>query len=626
MGPSITLIGRGKYGEVVHSLTLPLSTSRFEYSIQDTLEIVYQDISYEYRITGLDLSLTDADVRITINNKDIALTSVDSWIEDEAYSISFKSDGNKPPFLLIYGITDIIVSFELSEEKMDIFFSSYLAVAIQERGSSELESSVVSMLDDIYQKDHHLLYSDKLISKDGQPNLLRFGENRYEEETSFLTSLIQTLHKLLPNFLTTPRTKLKTEIKIDSFEKLHTVGTQNLIYIATHPEHLRPSTSTFGISVGKRRLFPEKTLVSTNTFSYDTVENRSVLSFIYTVLGNCEQRKQDIIHHLSMGSYDISVNGNLREDYIISASVIYQYTKIAFQKYLKEYEGIVEQLSDIFSQYQRALSCHHEYLTHPPSPTPAFLEMQHYRKIFELMNIWFGRSDTYLPSRNPLLHFSSADAIYEYYCLLHICDILVELGFEEEIERRSRYQYSVRGSSVFKNTEIDNTYYFNKENCKVTLYYQPVIYSYKSTKTNDINLFRTDWSYYSPDFILKKEDDTGVVKYGILDAKWRKGSDLLKHSRGGELPDMVYKYLYSILNTDSRQPVPFLWLMHGKDENGIDHKNEIYFHRRGKMSELMQDKLTPREYREFKYATGIVPLTPTSGTNGLFDILQVFLS
>ena len=53
MGPSITLIGRGKYGEVVHSLTLPLSTGRFEYSIQDTLEIVYQDISYEYRITGL---------------------------------------------------------------------------------------------------------------------------------------------------------------------------------------------------------------------------------------------------------------------------------------------------------------------------------------------------------------------------------------------------------------------------------------------------------------------------------------------------------------------------------------------------------------------------------------------
>ena len=50
-----------------------------------------------------------------------------------------------------------------------------------------------------------------------------------------------------------------------------------------------------------------------------------------------------------MGSYDISVNGDLREDYIISASVIYQYTKIAFQKYLKEYKGIVEQLSDIFS-------------------------------------------------------------------------------------------------------------------------------------------------------------------------------------------------------------------------------------------------------------------------------------
>ena len=624
MAPSITLIEKGRYGDEVSSLVLPLSTARSGYSVQDKLEIVYQDISYEYRISGLDASLMGSYVTIFINNNEIALKREALSVDDDGFSISFTAKDTQPSFARIYGITDIIVSFKSLDKSESVFFSGYLAVAIRENTGNELEASVVSMLDDIYQKDHHLLYSNKQVSKDVCPNLLKFGENKYDEEISLLSEIILAFRRLLPNFIHSPRTNLKTDSKIDSFEKLHTVGNQNLIYITTHPELLKPSSGTFGITVGKQRLFPEKTLVSTNIFSYDTVENRGVLSFIYTLLRNSEQKKLDIIRLLSTEQHQILADVVIREGYILSSSVIRQYTEIAFKRYLNQYEKIVEQLSDLFSQYQRILPCSQSYLAHPPSPTPAFLEMYHYRKIFEFMNIWFGKSDIQLPSRNPLLHFSSADRIYEYYCLLHICDVLVMLGFVEQIDKRTCYQYSAPDWR-FKGSDIDNTYYFQKENCKVTLYYQPVVYSDYSMTTNGIDLFRTDTNYYSPDFILKKEDDTGV-KYGILDAKWRKMSELQRHYWGGELPDTAYKYVYSILERESLQSVPFCWLMNGKDDVGSAQQNKIYFHRQGKISTSIQGKLSPDEYRKFKYATGIVPLTPTSGHNGLLEILQAFLT
>lgn len=621
MNPSITLRG----GDA-SSITLPLKSSHSGYSTQDTLEIVYQDVHYDYIIEGLDSSLNWSYVKVFINNRYIPIKKPSFYEEEGSLSVYFTFKDEKPPFSLIYGITDIVISFTLPDKTEHVFFSGYLAVAIKEKTGNELELSITSMLDDIYQKDHHLLYSEKLVSEDVRPNLLKYGDNKYDRETSFLLDIIKTLRRVLPNFISTPRTKLKTDFKIDSFEKLHTIGNQNLIYIATHPEHLKQSSGTFGIAVGSSRLFPEKTLVSSNTFTYDTLENRAVLSFVYTLLHTCEDRKREIINHLFVGCYPILVNGVVRENYILSASVIQQYTEIAFTGYLKQYELIVDQLSEIFSQYQRAIPCSYSYLTHPPTPTPAFLEMYHYRKIFELMNVWFGRSDVQLPSRNPLLQFSSADEIYEYYCLLHLCDILVELGFEEITENRIKYHYTTRG--YYRNTEIENTYSFKKDDCEVTLYYQPVVYSDYSKTSNDITLFRTDTSFYSPDFIIKKKDRSSV-KYGILDAKW---SPLLNSDANykGPLSDIgvkvlsetAAKYMYSILDKQSLQPVSFFWLMQGKDGNVRD----IYFRRGGGISKSMEESLSPEEYREFKYATGIVPLTPKVGDGGLLEIIDAFLS
>ena len=107
--------------------------------------------------------------------------------------------------------------------------------------------------------------------------------------------------------------------------------------------------------------------------------------------------------------------------------------------------------------------------------------------------------------KNILLHFYSADKIYEYYCLLGIIEAFSRLGFTELIQKRDKYIYDNIYSKLH-NDEF-NTFYFVKDNIEITLFYQPMVYSKISKKTNNINLFRTDGRYYSPDFIIKKRTD-----------------------------------------------------------------------------------------------------------------------
>lgn len=211
-----------------------------------------------------------------------------------------------------------------------------------------------------------------------------------------------------------------------------------------------------------------------------------------------------------------------------------------------------------------------------------------------------------------MLHFSTADTIYEYYCLLSIYDILISLGFSEVIEKREPYKYNVR-SPFYSNTVEDNTFYFRNGNCEITLYYQPVIYSNFGQTTNNISLFRTDGSYYAPDYIIKKQTPN-EISYGIFDAKWRNRSVLKSRESDGGLFDLAYKYLYSIVDAQTLKSVSMFWLLQGKDDAEFE---QTYFHNHGRVSRTKS--------QQFQNATGIVRLTPRSGASELTQILRTFI-
>lgn len=233
--------------------------------------------------------------------------------------------------------------------------------------------------------------------------------------------------------------------------------------------------------------------------------------------------------------------------------------------------------------------------------------------MFRLINQWFGNSKFKVPQNNILLQFSNADRIYEYYCLLGLYGSLLELGFEEIYERREAYKYKVNYTK-FENTEQANTFYFKKDSMYVTLFYQPVIYSDQTSTTNSIDLFRTDRFFYTPDFILKRVVGNKTT-YAILDAKWRNRNTLLDKKKEGGMQDLVYKYLYSVINATTMQSVDFLWLLQGKDDN---RDMKMWIQRNGTKSRQQNES--------FRMASGIVTYTPKSGEEELKKVINAFLN
>ncbi|MDA8226488.1 MAG: DUF2357 domain-containing protein [Desulfitobacterium hafniense] len=596
----------------VPDVELQLSPAYSAFTGTEMVDVVYQGLKYDYILSGFDLLRPITNIELFVNNKPIK-TEFSIAQEDGNPIAHIHPQGlaSSEPFNLVYGITEITVHLEYANHTEQYLFSSHLAIAIEQRYRSTMDS-IREMLDDIYVKDHALFYKGKPRNSCEFPKYLRNQNSKYEEEIATLKTIIVALRKNLPYFSQSPRVMTVSEFRVDSFEKLHTVNSQNLCYIATHPEQLKQSYGTYGIFVNRHQMIPEKTLVSAQKFSRNTPENRIILSFVNTLLCYVNNRRIELKKALDGGISSVELNAAVRENYMLSTTIIQQYKQIAFKEYLLSLDEISTQFSILFAQYQRVLSCEFSLLRHAPEPTPVFLEIYHYRNIYEMINLWFGFGDFSIPAENILLHFSTADTIYEYYCLLCIYDILVSLGFKEVVEKREPYKYDIQ-SPFYVNTDKDNTFYFQNGNCEITLFYQPVIYSGFSQTTNNISLFRSDRSHYAPDFIIKKQTSS-EISYGIFDAKWRNRSVLTNRESDGGLFDLVYNYLYSIADAQTLKSVSMFWLLQGKDDAEFV---PTYFHNHGSISRTKS--------QQFRNATGIVRLTPKSGASELTQILRTFI-
>lgn len=589
----------------MQNLSLQLNSSFCTFSGAEAVDVVYQDVAYNFI---LDVGETQDDIssiNIYINNKCLDV----EYISDEVPSRILCRYG-KCAFNMIYGITEIVVHIEYINAEEKYLFSGHLAVAIKQQYQKTMDS-IQEMLDDIYKKDHALLYQGKIRNAPSFPKSLRNQNSKYEEEIATLKSIIRIYKENLPYFMQNPQCKSSSDYCIDTIEKLRKIESKNLSFIATHPEELKRAYSASGIFVGGHQLMPEKTLVEVNKYSFNLVENQSIVSFINTLLHHVDDKRLHIQKLLDSETVLVKLNQSIKTNYMLSTIIIQQYTKIAFQSYLDSLNEIYSQLSALFMQYKIALPCAASTLRHTPAPTPIFLEINHYRNAFSAMNAWFSFGDFEVPTENVLIHFSSADTIYEYYCLLKIYDVLCLIGFTEKIELREAYKYDVSHPN-FTNTSVDNTYYFSNGNTDLVLYYQPVIYSTENEKNNGISLFRTDGKYYTPDFILKKVNH-GEITYGILDAKWRNRSVLRSFTEGG-LSDLAYKYIYSVVDSNSLLSVPFFWLLQGKDDFILQR---TYYHMNGAISRLQSNS--------FRFSSGIVRLTPNSGVEEFTKILRAFI-
>ena len=242
---------------------------------------------------------------------------------------------------------------------------------------------------------------------------------------------------------------------------------------------------------------------------------------------------------------------------------------------LKELELLLESLSKLLLLYKDILGCEEVKLDRLPRKTKTFQAIKHYREVYELIIRWFKYGDFDLRKEELLLKVKKISKIFEYYCLIKLLKVAKDDGYklDEQAGGACLYPYEVKDSRYKNEADENNTYHLTDGVNLLTIFYQPVIYSYNA-KTNNIDLFRTDCYYDNhlvPDFIFKMQNvEESSSKYAVLDPKYSNRSNIKDFYMDTEL----LKYVCSIADKTGRTPaVRLMWLLQGRVSSDAQMEN-----------------------------------------------------
>ena len=499
------------------------------------------------------------------------------YINDEYFDVKFIKNENgklyfrlidedkaecKLPFLDCFGAIKI---------KMEIdgttFISSSIAVMVS---NNTMNSSVMKMVQYIYDNCEDYLYEQHKYSsistsiKDSKIISL-------EAKISYLNKIIEAYKKVYEYLRISPYTKLQKTESVDSFEKLQSISSNTIRYISCHSDELIAVNYYTGIRYNKQYYQPNKTLIEYNTQSYDVYENQVVVGFLRSIVNEITKIINDIQERYYTESRAIIQEGYFDSMYqIFSRSIEKINTSTAMLIYLKS------QYQQLYFAFSNLLSIKGYNVTAVPEYTPVFQSISAYNQIYRMIFKWFSCGNYELGKEELLLSFISTSKIYEYYCLIKLLRHFEKINNVKFI-KATNMNYHVT-DDLYINTKYNNTFFYEKDDVNITIYYQPVIYS-NDLAINNIFLFRnnapnisdkTAIPYYSPDYIIKISKESNS-KYIILDAKFSSP----KKIREKQLEHLVFKYLFSISPLKENDSVIGLYILCGK-KSGSDRLDIVH--------------------------------------------------
>ena len=433
---------------------------------------------------------------------------------------------------------------------------------------NSINKSVENMINYIYSNCEEYLYEEHKYSKRSvgiKPN----HAISLDSKLALVNQIYEAYQKCYNTLRYSAQTKVINIDKIDDFTRLQFITPNTIHYISTHPDELIPVNYNSGISINKQYYQPEKTLVKSVDYSYDTYENQIIVGFIKTIITELKKIKQDIESILKRDFRCKEENG-----YIESYYLIYTNNKKILNEYLYSINNNIDRFQKLYFEYRKILMVDGYFIKRLPNYTYIFRNVVPYRIIFGKIINWFNCGIYDLRKSDLLLSFISLSKIYEYFCLLKILSVFKNNGYKHKGSSTHKYLED----KYYKNTTYNNTFEFVKNNYFVTVYFQPVIYGNieDSKYKNNIHLFRNTsisisclldqeeykGKYYTPDYIIKIEHDNRI-NYYILDAKHSKSSNIKKF----QLPNLVFKYLFSVSPTSNNAELKGLFILCGKEES-----------------------------------------------------------
>ena len=482
--------------------------------------------------------------------------------------------------LLIYGFARIEASITLDGGEIVLLESDDIPVLA--RGDREQETERVdSMFDALFSAPPSQPLQWMLTgtpSSDERFSIVEGGTANPASRSvsTFLQVTDQVLsgfERLLPSFRGHVRSSIQEVPTRVSGNRVRVAGAREAFWIASHPDLLQRSRVESGVRMGSGFYMPRYVQTDQRAHSYDTYENRLIVSF----LAACGQRlgRVSALIESERGlseSVERAMNPFSTEGYVFSSLLIASSGQRRREAILERSDSLRRKAIALLHAYKTAMPGVEPGRFLPPRRSKVFQEVVPYSKLYELMMEWCAMGD--LDIRGSLLALRTArmDRFYEYYVLLSILSRLHEQGFKPSSTVDSPIgvvEYSLaRTSRYYRNEgQVANKYVLEGETGTVTLYYQPVIYG-DTREENGIRLHRTSVgamghdSYYTPDFLLVFSSEGGVKTIAI-DAKYRYSRGVMSGAPECEFQKCLRKYRQE--TSGILGPANAVWLLCGRD-------------------------------------------------------------
>lgn len=544
-------------GNRVIQLHLQKNKTVYDMDISAISEYVFDNLKYQ----------------IVLSSDETESFSISSFcVNDEEIEFSHSQNGfikahNQRIFQECYGIA--FIQLVINNEQ---YISEPLSVMTNE--SNEINDSIESMTNYIYDNCEDLLYEEH------QKNYIHSGlgdssETSIEVAINNLSEIYDAYKNSLSYFRNAPVRKLVEIEKVDSFERIISISSSAMKYIITHTDELEQTKTNSGIHYMNKFYKPKNALSKTTTYSLNTYENRVILGFLFSLIHKIVQLKKQL------NDYSSRLAAKRIGDYIESKYYIYSRSRTAMQTYRCKLDDLLNKYKKIYITYSHVFNLPSRdskmIISGVPKFTSSFRNIGAYRNLYAKIKAWYEIKNINFDKDELILSFIKTSKIYEFFCLVRFLTVLHQLNPISYEKNRHVY---ILNRSYYENTRVNNTFSFDFEQYKYTLFFQPVIFNnINKNLQKDIGLFRNTkysvneinltGSFYCPDYVLKISSQ-GKTTYYIIDAKFSKIDNVIKY----QLAKLIYQYIFAISPNDTDSQINGLYILCGKDING----NQISIH------------------------------------------------
>lgn len=214
------------------------------------------------------------------------------------------------------------------------------------------------------------------------------------------------------------------------------------------------------------------------------------------------------------------------------------YLHVATDGLSRRIDSIVKSIDSILFELQKKLNIKFTGYKYPKN-TQFVKNSSFYRNIFSKLFDWYNLGEPDLGINKNLIKLRSISKIYELFCLYSFIESVYEFGWAVIKSKQHGF---------FENF-IPEYILFQKNGSTLEIFYEKTINIFnEKSQHNDLVYLdhkkNSGFKYYTPDFVFKKTNVNGDVKYFIFDSKYSSSITLEKYN----VLDELYRKYYTNLS------------------------------------------------------------------------------